>query len=243
MSPAEIHVGTSGWHYDHWSGSFYPEDLSKSEWLDYYAERFRTVEINNTFYQMPEEKTLRDWCESVSPEFFFAVKVNRYTTHMKKLKDPEEHVPDFLERVEVLGDQLGPLLFQLPPRWHRNVERLRELLELLPGTHRYAFEFRDPDWFDEATYAALEEYGAALCVYQLAGRKSPLRATADFVYVRLHGPTDRAYEGRYGTEGLEPWAGACRRWAEEGRTVYVYFDNDQAGYAVEDARRLREMLD
>lgn len=239
---SSIHIGTSGWHYDHWRGPYYPEDLPKEQFLEYHAERFHTVEVNNSFYQLPEAETLQQWWETVPEDFVFAVKASRYITHMKKLKDPAEPVSNFLERVSALGDKLGPVLFQLPPNWHFNPERLTSFLETLPAGHRYTFEFRDESWFDPRAYRALAEHGAAFCIYHLAGRLSPKEVTADFVYVRLHGPGD-AYQGQYDDETLAGWAGAFSTWARQGKEVFCYFDNDQAGYAAQDALRLQVMLE
>lgn len=236
-----IHIGTSGWHYDHWRGPFYPPDAKGEDFLAYYCEHFRTVEINNTFYQLPEKKTFETWRRAVPREFLFAVKGSRYITHMKKLKDPEKAVGKFLERVEELGEKLGPILFQLPPRWKLNPERLKSFLEALPKKFRYAFEFRDPSWFGDKTYRILKEQGAAFCIYELAGTLSPKPLTADFVYVRLHGPQG-PYQGQYGLQVLAGWAGAFSSWIKEKREIFCYFDNDEAGYAVQDALRLREMI-
>jgi uncharacterized protein YecE (DUF72 family) len=236
-----IHIGTSGWHYSHWIGPFYPEDLSKCDFLSYYADRFHTVEINNSFYRLPTKETLTEWRGMVQPGFIFAVKGSRYITHMKKLKDPLGPVHEFLERIDTLEDSLGPILFQLPPRWRVNGERLRGFLEALPTGYRYAFEFRDPSWFREEVYVAMHRHGAAFCMYELAGRSSPKPITGDFVYVRLHGP-EGAYRGRYATEVLAGWAEAFLVWVGQGRDIFCYFDNDEAGYAVQDAARLQHML-
>lgn len=237
-----IHIGTSGWSYGHWLGPFYPEGLAAAKMLSYYAERFRTVEINTSFYHLPSEKSLQTWGETVGEEFIFAVKASRYITHMKKLKDPEVAVATFLARIETLNSrQIGPILFQLPPKWGCNPGRLRQFLEFLPATHRYAFEFRSPSWFNEGVYQMLAGAGAAFCIYEIAGTRSPKAVTTDFVYIRLHGP-DGAYAGTYSPETLADWAATIGGWAAEGKEVYCYFDNDQLGYAARNAGQLREML-
>ena len=159
-----IHIGTSGWHYDHWSGPFYPEDLSKDEFLSYYSKVFHTVEINNSFYHLPSEETFTKWRDTVPDGFIFSVKASRYITHMKKLKDPQEPVTNFMKRVDVLEDKLGPILFQLPPRWKVNPERLINFLKALPAGFRYTFEFRDSSWFDQRVMDALTDQGAAFCI-------------------------------------------------------------------------------
>jgi uncharacterized protein YecE (DUF72 family) len=235
------YIGTSGWHYDHWEGPFYPTGLPDGGFLEYYAGHFGTAEVNNSFYRLPEEKTLIRWRDAVPKDFVFSVKASRYLTHMKKLKDPREPLERLLERVSVLGTKLGPILFQLPPRWRSNSERLEGFLEILPEDHRYAFEFRDPSWFDGEVYGLLAKYRAAFCVYDLGGRISPKEITADFAYVRLHGPGG-PYRGRYGVKRLTGWAGVISGWLKEGLDVYCYFDNDEAGYAVQDALGLQQMM-
>lgn len=236
-----MHIGTSGWQYAHWKGPFYPEHLGKGEFLRFYAARFDSVEVNGTFYRLPSETTLDSWRENTPRGFLFAVKASRYITHMKKLKDPEQTLPPFFRAIERLRKKLGPILFQLPPKWAFNPARLYDFLEALPGGHRYAFEFRDPSWFDSRAVEALTERGAALCLYELAGRQSPRDVTAEFVYVRLHGP-EKAYQGRYQRKALAGWAGAFSSWADQGREVFCYFDNDEAGYATMDAWDMQTML-
>jgi uncharacterized protein YecE (DUF72 family) len=235
-----IHIGTSGWHYGHWKGHFYPEGLADGLMLQEYARHFRSVEINNSFYRLPDEKTFAEWRETVPEGFVFAVKGSRYITHMKKLKDPEKPVAQLLARTELLGRKLGPILFQLPPRWRLNLDRLRSFLGALPRSHRYAFEFRDESWFAPQVREVLAEAGAAFCIFDLDGRLSPREVTTDFVYIRLHGP-DGPYRGSYPDETLAGWAGAISAWSRQGKDVYCYFDNDEAGYAPRDALRLRVM--
>ena len=236
-----IHIGTSGWHYKHWKGPFYPKGLPINRFLDHYAKHFQTVEINSSFYQLPKEKTLIRWHNNVPSGFVFAVKASRYITHMKKLKDPEGPVSNFLERMGELGDKLGPILYQLPPNWSLNIRRLQAFLEVLPTDFKYAFEFRHPSWFHPEVYYALGEHGASFCIYHFDRRLSPKEVTAEFIYLRLHGP-GRPYRGQYETTALEEWAGEFSVWAKEGKEIYCYFDNDEAGYAAQDAMRLKEMV-
>jgi len=242
MKPGRILIGTSGWHYPHWVGPFYPQALPKKEFLPFYARQFSTVEINNTFYHLPSQETLETWRKGTPKGFLFACKGSRFITHMKKLKDPENSTRRFFEAIQVLGPKLGPILFQLPPRWNVNLERLDGFLKVLPRPYRFAFEFRDDSWFQQETYDLLRHYQAGLCVYHLAGRRSPIEVTADFVYIRLHGPGD-SYQGQYGVKGLRPWANRCVAWANDGKDVFCYFDNDEAGYAVKDALDLRKLVD
>jgi uncharacterized protein YecE (DUF72 family) len=242
MKKGRIHIGTSGWNYPHWRGSFYPEGLAGKDWLPHYAERLSSVEINNTFYQLPERSTLEQWKSIVPQSFLFSVKASRYITHMKKLRDPERSTERFFRRIEVLKGKLGPILFQLPPRWKRNAERLRSFLQAFPRRYVCTFEFRDPSWFDQEIYSLLSGAGAAFCIYHLAGALSPREVTAEFVYIRLHGPGN-AYEGLYDRQTLSGWAGAISAWSGQGKTVYCYFDNDQNGYAPRNALELKAMLD
>ncbi|HEX9769634.1 MAG TPA: DUF72 domain-containing protein [Kiloniellales bacterium] len=234
-------IGTSGWQYPHWSGRFYPADLAARAHLAYYAGIFETVEINNSFYRLPSERTLRDWVERTPPGFLFACKASRYITHMKKLKDPGESLPSFLERIAVLGDKLGPVLFQMPPRWRPNAARLEAFLEALPRTRRFTFEFRDPRWHEPAILRLLERYGSAFCCFDLGGRCSPVEVTADFVYIRLHGP-GAPYQGSYSDTSLADWAARMATWQADGLDVYCYFDNDERAYAPRNAQSLLERL-
>ncbi len=239
-NPAPIHIGTSGWHYDHWRGPFYPDALGAGRFLTYYAGRFSTVEINNSFYRLPSERALAAWRDTVPPDFLFAVKGSRFITHLKKLQDPERSLAPFLERIALLEEKLGPILFQLPPRWHFNAARLAAFLQALPGKYRYALELRDRSWINAAALDLLARRGVAFCIYELDGYLAPREVTADFVYIRLHGPGG-PYQGKYGARTLTAWAAAMAAWAQQGREVFCYFDNDEAGYAVQDAAQLQEL--
>jgi uncharacterized protein YecE (DUF72 family) len=234
-------VGTSGWHYKHWIGTFYPERTSPAAMLPYYFERFDTVEINNSFYRLPQPGSFKRWKESTPDDFVFAVKASRFLTHNKKLKDPENALQNFLPRAEELGKKLGPILFQLPPTWRCNVGRLEELLEVLPRKHRYAFEFREPSWHCAEVYKVLRRYNAAYCIYDLAGFKTENEITADWTYIRLHGP-GRKYQGDYSDRVLLGWAEQILGWQRQLSSVFVYFDNDQAGFAPENALRLKRSM-
>lgn len=236
-----IFIGTSGWHYQHWKGPFYPEGMQPRDFLSFYAEHFRTVEINNSFYKLPSLETMEAWRDTVPEDFVFAVKANRFITHMKKLRDPEQPLRNLYDRIKGLGEKRGPILFQLPPRWHFNPERLAHFLSCLAPDYRYAFEFRDPSWYDPRALELLERHGAAFCIYDLAGHESPIQVTAPFVYLRLHGPGE-AYQGLYTEEALQKWAHSIRGWTEQGLDVYCYFDNDQAGYAALNAGQFQAMV-
>jgi uncharacterized protein YecE (DUF72 family) len=237
-----IHIGTSGWHYKHWTGTFYPEGTRAAEQFACYLQHFDTVEINNSFYRLPTPETFRKWKTSAPADFVFAVKANRFITHMKKLKDPAESLARFMENVSALDDRLGPILFQLPPGWKLNLQRLQEFLQALPTRYRYAFEFRNPSWYNDEVMVLLEKHNCAFCVYELAGHLAPQEVPADFVYVRLHGPGENKYQGSYGDAELKNWARRCAAWRKQRKDVFVYFDNDQAGYAAFNAKRLRELV-
>lgn len=238
---AGIYIGTSGWHYKHWIGTFYPAKTPPSKMLAYYLQFFDTVELNNTFYCLPKKTALENWRTSTPPHFLFAAKGSRFITHMKKLKDPELALTRYLEAVDVLGDKLGPILFQLPPNWEPDAARFEHFLGALPRHHRYAFEFRHPAWDAPIIYALLAQYRAAYCIFDLAGYQSPLHVSTDLVYIRLHGPGGK-YQGSYSDEALRAWARRIHSWRGEGKAVYVYFDNDQAGYAAFNAIKLKEFL-
>jgi uncharacterized protein YecE (DUF72 family) len=239
---AGIHIGTSGWHYKHWVGRYYPAGLRPDAMLAHYLRDFDTVELNNTFYQLPNETSFDNWRESTPHGFLFAVKGSRFLTHMIKLKEPQRGLANFLPRAERLRRKLGPILWQLPPKWNVNVERLEEFLAQLPKKHRYAFELRNPTWMTGAVYDVLRRYNAAFCIYELAGYRSPIEVTADWTYVRLHGPTAHKYQGSYSDEQLAAWAQRIRDWSRTLKAIFVYFDNDDSAYAVENALTLKRML-
>lgn len=233
-------IGTSGWHYAHWRGAWYPASLRPAGMLGWYAGHFDTVEIDSSFYRLPGPEVFAGWRTQVPPGFRFAVKASRFITHMKRLKDPEEPVARLWGACSALEEKLGPLLFQLPPRFGRNVERLEGVLARLPPGVQAAFEFRDPSWHHEDVYACLAAHGAAFCVFEIAGFVSPLRVTADWAYVRLHGPGAK-YTGSYAETTLAAWAERLRDLPVDG-TVWVYFDNDVAAAAPHDAAALKDLL-
>ena len=237
----QIRIGTSGWHYRHWLGRFYPSGLKPAQMLAYYVQHFDTVELNNSFYRLPNVSALECWRDSTPADFCFALKGSRFITHNKKLKEPENALENLLPRAEVLGRKLGPVLFQLPPSWKKNLERLEAFLTALPRRHRYAFEFRETSWLGPELYALLRRFNAAFCIYELAGYRSPVEVTADFVYLRLHGPGEKKYQGSYSDATLREWATKVRYWSHSC-DVFAYFDNDQLGYAAANARSLRALV-
>ncbi len=237
----EIRIGTSGFHYKHWIGTFYPPKTPASRILEYYLRHFDTVELNNSFYKLPSEQAFENWRDVTPPGFVFAVKGSRFITHNKKLKDPENALENLLPRAEKLGQKLGPILFQLPPKWGCNVERLEQFLQVLPRRHRYAFEFREPSWHCSEVLDVLRKYNAAYCIYELAGFSTENEITADWTYIRLHGPGGK-YQGSYPDDTLRRWAADITQWSRRLKAAYIYFDNDQAGYAASNALRLKQLL-
>ena len=241
MAKGKIYVGTSGWNYKHWQGNFYPEDLKHKEWLKFYSEKLKTVEINNSFYQLPDTKTFKNWKDITPKKFMFSVKGSRYITHMKKLKDPKQSGKKLFTRIKHLKSKLGPVLFQLPPKWRFNKERFEKFLKSLSGRYRYTFEFRDQSWWNDEALELLKKHNAAFCIYELAGTITPKEITADFIYIRLHGPGNK-YQGNYSKRELSGWAGAITNWQKK-KDVYIYFDNDDSGYAVKNAMELSGMVE
>ena len=240
MKKGKIYIGTSGWHYKHWIGTYYPAETKEKDQLSLYCKDFTTVELNNSFYHLPTAKAFKQWAASTPAKFLFAVKGSRYFTHMKKLNVLKSELTRFVKRVHYLGKKTGPILFQLPPTWKVNTERLKQFLSRLPAGDRYVLEFRNASWYTEEVYALLNEYHVAFCIYDLAGHQSPVIVTAHFVYVRLHGPGDK-YQGSYHNNVLKKWAKTCKQWQRLGKDVYFYFDNDQSGYAAFNALKLREL--
>jgi uncharacterized protein YecE (DUF72 family) len=240
-----VRIGCSGWNYAHWRhGVFYPERCPSTRWLRYYSERFDTVEINNTFYRLPRTAAVARWVEDTPPGFVFAVKVSRYVTHVKRLAEAERHLPLLLERIEPLArsPKLGPLLWQLPPSFRRDDERLAAALDASPPGLRNAFEFRHESWFVDDVMALLRERDAALVIADRPEIKSfqTQQLTADFTFVRFHHGS-RGARGNYSDRELDEWAGRIRGWSRTA-DVYAYFNNDWEGFAPRNAARLAELL-
>jgi uncharacterized protein YecE (DUF72 family) len=236
-----VRIGCSGWQYRHWRGAFYPHDLPQARWLEYYVRQFDTVEINNSFYRLPEGTTFASWRQRAPSRFLFAVKASRYLTHMRKLKDPREPLELFLDRAAHLGPRLGPLLYQLPPGWKRDAARLGTFVDALPRRHLHAIEFRDPSWYADDVLRLLERRHVTLCLHDMTGSASGRRRVGGFVYVRFHG-SGAKYGGGYAGQELREWAGWLRGEREAGRRVFAYFNNDVGGHAPRDATTLRELI-
>ena len=239
----KIHIGTSGWHYKHWLDDvFYPSGTKPAQMFEFYARHFDTVEINNSFYHLPSATTFDNWRDSSPPNFLYAVKASRFITHMKKLKDPKPSSEKFFAVVDRLGKKLGPILFQLPPRWKVNVERFAEFLESLPKGHKYVFEFRDETWFVPEVYALMRRHKAAFCIHDFSDMKVPHEITAPFTYIRFHGPTVAKYFGSYSTGQLRAWAERIADWSRQLSDAYIYFNNDPGGEAVKNAIELKRLV-
>jgi uncharacterized protein YecE (DUF72 family) len=236
-------VGCSGWSYKDWRGIVYPERAPARTWFSLYAERFDTVEINNTFYRLPPASTVEAWAAQAPAGFCYALKVGQFGSHRMKLRDAESWLPNHLDRVDRLGPHLGPNLLQLPPRWKRNVERLEAFLLAAPPRIRWAVELREPSWLHDEVFDVLARHGAALCVHDLLP-DHPWERTTDWAYVRFHGPRalEEKYHGRYGGRRLAPIARRLQGWLDEGVDVYAYFNNDYEGHAVADASWLAGRL-
>lgn len=239
-SAGEVRVGCSGWVYNHWREVFYPKGLPQRAWFDFYAERFDTVEINNSFYRLPKPETFEGWRKRSPEGFRFAVKGSRFITHIKRLKDPPESITRFFESADKLESRAGPILWQLAPSFQRDDERLADFLRALPRQHLHTFEFRHKSWLTREVYALLGEHRAALCIPDRPDLPRDLRRTTDWTYVRLH--SSNHDDGDYSHQELDTWAKRIREWAGEGCDVWVYFDNDQHGFAVRNAQYLREQL-
>lgn len=247
----EVRVGCSGWQYKHWSASakasagqaepFYPAELPTSRWFAHYALTFDTVEINNSFYRLPDAETFAKWRSQAPRRFLYAVKASRFLTHMKKLKDPEEPLDLFFDRARNLGATLGPVLYQLPPRWPLNLERFEAFLRALPRRRTHVVEFRDPSWYDDRVFALMERHGVSLCLHDMHGSATGKIVIGRIVYVRFHFGTQK-YGGGYDDRRLDEWASWLAGRAREGRRVFAYFNNDTGGHAPRDAVRLRARL-
>ena len=239
---AAIRIGCSGWQYRAWRGRFYPTDLPATRWLEFYAQHFDTVELNGSFYRLPAAATFRAWDRRLSTGFVMAVKASRYLTHTKRLKDPEEPLSRLWSRAEGLGPHLGPMLYQLPPRWAVNEERLATFLRAVPADRAQVVEFRDRSWYRPQVSSLLAAGDVALCLHDMPDSAPAPCPVGPFVYLRFHGAGGQRYGGRYDSGVLRAWGDRLRAWADDGLPSWVYFNNDIDGHAVEDATRLREIV-
>ncbi|MGZ2411498.1 uncharacterized protein YecE (DUF72 family) [Sphingomonas sp. F9_3S_D5_B_2] len=240
-SAAAIHIGCSGWVYKHWRGILYPEGLPQKRWFARYAEDFDTVEINASFYRLPLASTFEGWRERAPQGFRYAIKVNRFITHLKKLAGVADEVQEFAALSRRLEHTLGPLLYQLPPNLKLDLVRLENFLKTVPADLINVFEFRNPDWYVPETYALLDQYGASFCVHDMHGSKTERVAVGPIAYVRFHGGEGK-YWGRYSDEGLLNWTDWILDQSRQGRAVWCYFNNDIHGNAIHDAQTLKSMV-
>jgi uncharacterized protein YecE (DUF72 family) len=236
-----IRIGTSGWSYAHWRRVFYPESMASKRWLSYYVRYFDTVEVNNSFYHLPGQSAFEKWRAEAPSGFVFAVKANRFITHMKKLKNVDDALSLFVERAGILGRNLGPILFQLPPNLRFDAARLKDFLDQLPQRRRFVVEFRNATWINEKMVDMLKSKKVALCIHDLLDIDCPRLMTSSFSYFRFHGFSEK-YGGSYPKRVLTDYAETMVEMISRGRDVYAYFNNDAFGYALKDAVRLRKLV-
>jgi uncharacterized protein YecE (DUF72 family) len=237
-----ILIGTSGWHYSSWRGPFFPRELMVKHQLQYYATQFSTTELNGVFYRTPSLESVANWRDTTGDDFVFAWKASKFITHWKRLSDKSRNSLELIEdRLRILGRKAGPVLFQLPPHFEADAERLARFIKLLSRRQRYAFEFRNPGWYDAKVLNLLASSNIALCLSDHNDAPAPWERTADFLYIRGHGPGGR-YKGHYTAKILENWADSIATWERQRRDVFVFFDNDQKSAAPKDAMRLKALL-
>ncbi|MDB5518939.1 MAG: hypothetical protein JWQ17_5697 [Tardiphaga sp.] len=239
---ARILIGTSGWHYDSWRGPFYPPGLTIKQQLQYYASQLDSAELNGVFYRTPTPEAVRSWREQTGHDFVFTWKASKFITHWKRLSDRSINSLQLLEsRLSLLGDKAGPILFQLPPNFAVDTDRLASFIKLLSRKRRYSFEFRHPSWYCAPVLRLLRDENISLCLSDHHDAPAPWRRTADFVYIRGHGPGGR-YAGHYRPATLRAWAARIKSWKKQGCDVFVYFDNDQKSAAPLDAMKLKQLI-
>lgn len=235
---ADLRIGCSGFLYDHWRGTFYPEDVTKNRWLPYYSKHFSTVELNVTFYRLPERETFAKWYRSTPDEFIFSLKGSRFITHVKKLKDCAEPIEAFFSRASVLKEKLGVVLWQFPPTFNLDLDRFKEFLEALePYGTRNTFEFRNKTWMNKKVFTLLEKQNAAPCMADHPEFLKDLPVTSDFIYIRRHGK-EGSHTTSYSTEALKEDAKYVKSHLKKKSDIFVYFNNDAFGYAPLNAAEL-----
>ena len=242
-SVVNLRIGCSGFLYDHWRGNFYPNDLSRSLWLEFYSKQFSTTELNVTFYRLPEREVFSKWYLFTPEDFTFSLKGSRFITHVKKLKDCAEPIEAFLSRALLLKEKLGVILWQFPPTFTIDVERLKDFLqELKPYHMRNTFEFRSKTWITRKVFNLLEKENAALCMADWPEFLNELPLTADFIYMRRHGE-DGSYATSYGTASLKEDSKRIKAYMRQKKDVFVYFNNDADGNAPKNAAELITLID
>ena len=239
---ARVLIGTSGWHYASWRGRFYPAGLPIKAQLQYYTSQFKAAELNGVFYRTPTPDAVKSWKEQTGGDFIFTWKASRFITHWKRLSANSVNSLELMEdRLSIISDKAGPVLFQLPPGFQADADRLISFLRLLPSKRRYSFEFRHSSWYAPRIMRLLAKENISLCISDHHDAPAPWKRTADFVYVRGHGPGGR-YKGHYSTDTLAAWAKRIKSWKMQGCDVFVFFDNDQKSAAPIDALKLKQML-
>lgn len=239
-------IGTSGWNYNHWRKIFYPEGILQNKWLEFYSRYFETVEVNMTFYRFPSEKTVENWRNKVRGGFVFSVKGNRIITHIKKLKNVEFVLKKFLSVISIFGEKLGPVLFQLPPSFPFKKESLKEFCEVLSSQEiikngKFSLELRDRRWINEEVFSILRTYNISLCFSDYPGVEIDSPSTANFVYMRRHGPSS-LYSSCYSEEEIKRDAFFIKKYSKTSIDVFVYYNNDANAWAVQNALQLKEMV-
>jgi len=234
-SKTKYYIGCSGWYYAHWRGLYYPPEILKIDWLSFYAKKKNTVEINSSFYCLPSINSLIRWKKSTPDNFIFSTKVSRYITHVKKLRNSETALDNFLSRISILKEKLGPLLYQLPPSIKRDDTMLCDFLSLLPQNYQYTFEFRHKSWINDSVFQILQKYNIALCISDMPDIDIPLINTADFMYIRFHG-NRKLYTSCYSDSELRQWSRDIQRFSGNVKALYIYFNNDAQAYAVNNAQ-------
>ncbi|HDP69753.1 MAG TPA: DUF72 domain-containing protein [Actinobacteria bacterium] len=244
---SKIYVGTSGFNYKHWSdGVFYPKGVSQRKWLEYYAEYFNTVELNVSFHRLPKESVFEGWYKRTPENFIFVSKGSRFITHVKKLANCDDSIELFFNNAKGLKEKLEVVLWQFPPNFHINVERLQKFCELLiknevAKSARHAFEFRHESWFCDEIYEILKKHNFSLCIAHSKRWSFEQITTASYVYMRFHGG-EVLYGSDYSNEELKDWATRAKKWLSENRDIYAYFNNDAYGYAVYNAKKFKELI-
>jgi uncharacterized protein YecE (DUF72 family) len=242
LTKKRIYIGTSGWNYKSWRGKLYPKALDQKDWLGYYSKSYNSVEINNTFYQLPKKETFKNWHNSTPDDFIFAVKVSRYITHLKKLKDCEETVGKLLEYSSGLDRKLGIFLFQMPANQGKDYTKLEKFLKLLPEKYKYVFEFRHDSWFDSSIYSLLDNSNCGIVINSSPGFPYKDISTGKICYIRMHG-SKKLYSSKYSEDELKEFAEIIIKYHNKGFYSFIYFNNDVQGYAVENAREMQELMD
>jgi len=242
MAKGKLYIGTSGWVYSHWEGIFYPEDLSGKDKLKYFSQHFKTTEINYSFYHLPKATTYQNWYKQTPKDFIFSIKASRFITHIKRLKDVKIPWKTFLENALNLKEKLGPILFQFPPNFsatEENIKRLEKFLTILRSrvSGKYAFEFRHETWCNEKIYKLLKKYNCAWVISNSSSFPKAEEITANFIYIRMHG-SKVLFSSKYTNKELKDLAQKIKKWQKENKDVYIYFNNDALGYAVENAKQL-----